>query len=1144
LPSGSEVPSEHQRFGNCGYLQKLESISNVPLFPDFDQMLAKNMTQSTTEWRYCGIVQHRRFDFSATNKLAKPLIPGHCFGRLLRFELPFIMIGAIRRPEIKAVVFLFTDRRSKMTIGLVYKKPIVFVRATTLLVLGFLFFALLTLASFGETEASRQPPEALRSLIPNPDFRAGEDLPAGWKFSSEPARWLDRDILEIEGRGQGSSYWFTNVTLKPGALYLFRMVARSLGASGGCVVTGPAPVNHDYQLSEAWKEYSHVFRMTDGVTQEIPLRLGQWELSGRVQFDKLELVPALPIHTRMGNCVMGDGETIQNGIYSFEGTFDGTGTNYHRVLQRATVGFNTNRWTFSEGQEVVYKFELPETSFLSGQLGFVVNYATGGTILAEVSRDDQSWIEAARQDGVGAQNVELSSKLFPTPVIYVRLRKIGQPSSMQVDRIEFHGKINRPLPDFRGATVYAIWNPALNDAPDCPVTADLEGHTGSAPRGLRFYAGRSRSISLRGEVIDGNKQSQPLTIKPEANTPQEQPAWVASMPQVGPGQHRCLITVSDGNQTVGTLEIPWEVNEYYRADYGELLTEQPDAAIWWCEADWKIPRDRPPPAASADKATMVRLSAARGDYESVQVVVSPRADGLLKSVHITPLKHSTGATISDNDLKVQYVYYHYVHTPTDKVGVRDWWPDALPPLEAPIALSSGKNQPLWLTIHVPSDKPAGDYLGEITLTTEQWAATVPIQLHVWDFTLPERNHIETAFGFDPYLAFRYHNAKTEEERRKLLDLYFELFSEHRISPYNPTPLDPFVVRFDPQANPPTAMIDFSRFDQAMEKAVSVFNFTNFDVSIQGMGGGTFHDRTEPAIAGFGESTPQYQAMFASQVQQIENHLREKGWLDMAYVYWFDEPEPKDYEFVRAGMERLKKYAPGLRRMLTEEPVEPLYGAVDIWCPVTPNYNHEAAESRRKHGERFWWYVCTGPKAPYCTLFIDHPATELRVWLWQTWQRKIDGILVWSANYWTSSAAFPDGFQDPYEDPMGYVSGYSTPKGVKRHWGNGDGRFIYPPLSASVPGKTPQPVVAKPVSSIRWEMLREGIEDFEMLWLLRDLLEKKETRLSPDRRKEFAELLTVPPNITSDMTTFTKSPKPIYEHRRKVAQAIEELMRLE
>ena len=217
-------------------------------------------------------------------------------------------------------------------------------------------------------------------------------------------------------------------------------------------------------------------------------------------------------------------------------------------------------------------------------------------------------------------------------------------------------------------------------------------------------------------------------------------------------------------------------------------------------------------------------------------------------------------------------------------------------------------------------------------------------------------------------------------------MYFESFSRHRISPYDPTPLDDIRVQFLPEADPPRAEFDFSAFDAALERAVSKYHFTGLRLPIEGMGGGTFHDRIEPRIGAYGEDTPQYQAMFASYVKQLEDHFREKGWLEMPYVYWFDEPEPKDYDFVRRGFERLKRYAPGLRTMLTEEPVEALAGPVDIWCPLTANYDHAQAENRRAAGDRFWWYVCTGPKAPYCTLFIDHPATELRVWHWQTWQR--------------------------------------------------------------------------------------------------------------------------------------------------------------
>jgi hypothetical protein len=331
----------------------------------------------------------------------------------------------------------------------------------------------------------------------------------------------------------------------------------------------------------------------------------------------------------------------------------------------------------------------------------------------------------------------------------------------------------------------------------------------------------------------------------------------------------------------------------------------------------------------------------------------------------------------------------------------------------------------------------------------------------------------------------------------------------------------------------------------MSQAVARYHFTGFRLKVQGMGGGTFHARYPPKIGEFGEETPEYKAMFSSYVSQLQAHLREQGWLDMAYVYWFDEPAPRDFDFVAQGMRRLKTYAPGLRRMLTEEPGDNvLSGLVDIWCPVSFHYDHAEAEKRRAHNERFWWYVCTGPKAPYCTLFIDHPATELRTWHWQTWQRDIIGTLVWQTNYWTSTAAFPDQPQNPYLDPMGYVSGYSTPQGVKRHWGNGDGRFIYPPLAAAEPGASgDEPVIASPVSSIRWEMLREGVEDYEYLYLLRELIEDRRARLSDEQLEHFQSLLVVPAEITSDMTTFSTDPAPIYRRRRAVAEAIEDLQGL-
>jgi len=65
------------------------------------------------------------------------------------------------------------------------------------------------------------------------------------------------------------------------------------------------------------------------------------------------------------------------------------------------------------------------------------------------------------------------------------------------------------------------------------------------------------------------------------------------------------------------------------------------------------------------------------------------------------------------------------------------------------------------------------------------------------------------------------------------------------------------------------------------------------------------------------------------------------------------------------------------------------------------------------------------------------------------------------------------------------------------------------------------------------MLREGLEDFEYFYLLGKAIENK-------RAPQQAKLLTVPEEIVVDGKDFTRDPLPMYEHRRKVAEAIERL----
>ena len=573
--------------------------------------------------------------------------------------------------------------------------------------------------------------------------------------------------------------------------------------------------------------------------------------------------------------------------------------------------------------------------------------------------------------------------------------------------------------------------------------------------------------------------------------------------------------------------------------YGELLScSSPGVAVWWASSGWKISQTRPAPTKTGDA---MRISAAANEAEAAQFVLRPERPLTGLRVECLALA-GTGGEIPAGNVEVLRVRYVPVTTPTDKVGAAAPWPDPLPRIVGPLNLEPGVNQPFWVRVRVPKGTAAGVYNGTIRLRADNCETDVPLRVEVFGFSLPDRMTCTSAFGFSPGRAFKYHNVTTPEQQRQVLDMYLETFSAHHISPYDPAPLDPFVVTWD-EKNPegPTPAFDWTAWDAAMAKAFGGYFFNSFSLPMVGMGGGTFYERTDPSLLGFAENTPQYKHAFSAYCKSVEDHLRAKGRLGDAYVYWFDEPDPKDYEFVMNGFRKLKEAAPGINRMLTEQVEPQLAGGPNIWCMVTPEYKEEPVEARRKEWDRFWWYICTGPKEPYCGLFIDHAATELRVWLWQTWQRRINGILIWETNYWTSETAYPDPAnpQNPYEDPMGWMVGYGVPTGVKKPWGNGDGRFMYPPESAA-DGKPAQPVIAPPVDSIRWEMLRDGVEDYEYHAMLSRLLEQKRDGMPAEQRAGYEALLDVPREITASMTEFTKDPAPIEARRKELAKAIEGL----
>ena len=91
------------------------------------------------------------------------------------------------------------------------------------------------------------------------------------------------------------------------------------------------------------------------------------------------------------------------------------------------------------------------------------------------------------------------------------------------------------------------------------------------------------------------------------------------------------------------------------------------------------------------------------------------------------------------------------------------------------------------------------------------------------------------------------------------------------------------------------------------------------------------------------------------------------------------------------------------------------------------------------------------------------------------------------------------------------------------------RSVYPPLDAATPNRNDgKPILQSPNSSIRWEMIREGIEDYEML----RMFEQKATAAEKE------ELKTLMESVSKSLTEFTTDPQPIRKARAFVANVIE------
>jgi hypothetical protein len=152
----------------------------------------------------------------------------------------------------------------------------------------------------------------------------------------------------------------------------------------------------------------------------------------------------------------------------------------------------------------------------------------------------------------------------------------------------------------------------------------------------------------------------------------------------------------------------------------------------------------------------------------------------------------------------------------------------------------------------------------------------------------------------------------------------------------------------------------------------------------------------------------------------------------------------------------------------------LFDDVDIWASRYFYFfgRVPALRNLQKQGKEVWWYPYANKEVRKLPGFVmEKPLADQRVWGWLMHQWNVDGMLYWGVNRW-GNAITGKGLRDPYSDPLSY----------RKRDGrvcNGEAMLVYP---GYYPRYGLHDGYAAPVSSLRLEALRDGLEDREYLKL--------------------------------------------------------------
>lgn len=484
----------------------------------------------------------------------------------------------------------------------------------------------------------------------------------------------------------------------------------------------------------------------------------------------------------------------------------------------------------------------------------------------------------------------------------------------------------------------------------------------------------------------------------------------------------------------------------------------------------------------------VRVFGARNEIIAFQVIVDADARGVRALSLRLPALASADDRITyrapaadptdyvDRPIQIFPVHYMHVEMPSNASWVYDrrspaappdptgWKPVQLVPENAradrgglPIQVAPDENQAIWIEIAIDRRRHAGRYRGSIEIAADEVRRTLPIELRVFDFTLPDENSMHAMLFYTSDQPELYHG-------RNLDAAYHRLAHRHRVE---------LVNAYD-EATLPLVWGRFSGED---------FTRTH---GYEGPGEAVGTVLAPRSFYGPGRGFEERASAWAKSDAWM-TFLREKLPRAITFLYMPDEPRPPEYAHIRTLAENIHSN-PGPGRALpifvTSGYVEALDGAIDIWCSGPKGFRLDRVARERERGRQFWFYNGGRPEGGAIT--IDAPATDARATIWAAFKHDVGVYFYWHAVHWRhNSQKAGDRNQNVWAESITFDNRKQPNRSIDdQGYIHGDGVLIYPGEEKLHPDEDRG--VPGPIATIQLANFRRGLQDHQYLTLARRL----------------------------------------------------------